>query len=172
MASTPPDIYIDVPHLVSRRRKLGGALATGFMWILYSYLWAPLISLVAWLLGFEFAYNVMIRLGGLQTLYSVLAWYGTMLAAIVVVVLAWSAFNRYRFSGRDRRTAVSDVSDDQVAEFFKLPASTLSAARDAKVLRLQLGDSAAIESIDCRSDVVIDDSSEGHDDSRRYDRSG
>ena len=69
------DLHIDAPYLLSRRRRITDTVATAMMWILYSYLWAPFISLVAWLLGFEFAYDVMVRAGGANGLLEILMYY-------------------------------------------------------------------------------------------------
>ena len=55
MATPSRNLHINAPELLSRRRRMGDAFITGLMWIIYSYLWAPLVSLIAWLLGFEFA---------------------------------------------------------------------------------------------------------------------
>ena len=68
MATPSGELHINKPELLSRRRRMGDAFVTGLMWMLYSYLWAPLISLVAWALGFEFAYDVLIRSGGAYAL--------------------------------------------------------------------------------------------------------
>ena len=95
------DLHIDVPHLVSRRRRASDTVATAVMWVLYSYLWAPFISLLTWLLGFEFAYDVMVRAGGANGLLEILMYYGIVLTCIVVLVTSWSWINRYRFSGHD-----------------------------------------------------------------------
>ena len=158
MSTSQDEIYVDVPHLVSRQRKLGDALATGMMWILYSYLWAPLISLVAWLLGFEFAYNVMIRLGGLHTLPPLLIMYFSMLALILSSVVIWSLINRLRFSGQDRRKGVVPVTDTEIAEFFELEQSDLAAMREGEVFHLALNDNAGIERVE------LEDSTLGGDD--------
>lgn len=148
MSTSQDEIYIDAPDLISRQRKLGDALATGLMWVLYTYLWAPLISLVAWLLGFEFAYNVMIRLGGINTLPSLLAWYVGMIAFIVLAVVIWSVSNRLRFSESNRRKAIAPVTDAEIEEFFDLETSMLLAIRDAQVCRVTLNEQAGFEQIE------------------------
>ena len=86
MPALGEDIHIDAPHLLTPRRRVTDAVATAVMWVLYSYLWAPFISLVAWLLGFEFAYDVMVRAGGAQGLGDILLWYGLILICIIIVV--------------------------------------------------------------------------------------
>ena len=118
MAVVPENLHINVPELLTRRRRLSDAFVTGLMWVVYTYLWAPLLSLIAWILGFEFAYDVMIRAGGIVGLKRVLVWYGIMLACICIVVTGWSMLNRLRFSGRERRKGAEIVDDSALASAF------------------------------------------------------
>lgn len=147
MAVTGDSLHIDSRQLVSRRRRVADAFFTGFMWVVYSYLWAPLVSLLAWLLGFEFAYDVMIRSGGLQGLRQVLAWYGLMLGCIVIVVTCWSLVNRLRFSGRERRKGASTVDDHALASAFGVELSALKELRNSRVARLSLDADGSIQHI-------------------------
>ena len=48
---------IAAPHLLTRRHRARDTLLTAIMWALYLYLWLPALSLVAWILGIEFAYD-------------------------------------------------------------------------------------------------------------------
>ena len=147
MASAPENLHINVPELLSPRRRLSDAFVTGLMWLVYSYLWAPLISLVAWILGFEFAYDVMIRSGGIQGLKNVLSWYGLMLCCIIIVVTCWSLVNRLRYSGRERRKAAAIVDDHALAETFGVELSELRKLRHAQVACLSLDVDGGIQQI-------------------------
>ena len=117
------------------------------MWILYSYLWAPLISLVAWLLGFEFAYDVMVRAGGANGLLEILMYYGIVLICIVILVTSWSWINRYRFSAHDRRQSGHEISDHQIAEYFDLDAEVLQKIRGSLIAKVTISSSGRIEHI-------------------------
>ena len=117
------------------------------MWILYSYLWAPFISLVAWLLGIEFAYDVMVRAGGANGLLKILMYYGIVLTCIVVIVTSWSWINRYRFSGHDRRQSGPDTTDHQIAEYFDLDAEGLQKIRGSLIAKVTVSSSGGIEHI-------------------------
>lgn len=139
---------IDAPHLLSRRRRVSDAVVTGLVWILYSYLWAPLISLLAWLLGFEFAYDVMVRAGGINTLEDVLFLYGIVVASIFVVVATWSTLNRRRFANHDRRQSGNDVSDSELAGYFALDDETLQKIRSGLVLTVSVNDAGGIDRVD------------------------
>jgi biofilm PGA synthesis protein PgaD len=99
------------------------------MWLVYSYLWAPLISLVAWLLGFEFAYDVMVRAGGFETLKEVIWFYLIVVAIIFVVVAGWSTINRRRFARHDRRQTIDSVPDTEIAAYFGIRGEQLTLLR-------------------------------------------
>ena len=148
MATPSQNLHINAPELLSRRRRMGDAFFTGLMWMIYSYLWAPLVSLIAWLLGFEFAYDVMVRAGGAQTLKTILFWYTAMLAGIIVVVTGWSQLNRFRFSKRDRRQAGAIVSDEELASTFGIETESLRELRESTVVQLSLDESGNIRAIE------------------------
>ena len=148
MAAPSRNLHINAPELLSRRRRMGDAFVTGLMWIIYSYLWAPLVSLIAWLLGFEFAYDVMVRSGGAQALKSILVWYAATLVGIIVVVTGWSLVNRLRFSDRDRRHAGEEVCDAELASRFGIEIESLQDLRESDVVRLSLDDEGNIRAID------------------------
>lgn len=40
------------------------------MWVLYVYLWLPLVTLIGWAFGIDAAYRQMIELGGYQVVVS------------------------------------------------------------------------------------------------------
>jgi biofilm PGA synthesis protein PgaD len=125
-------------------------LATGFIWLVYSYLWAPLISLVAWLLGFEFAYDVMIRAGGFETLKELMWFYSIVVAIIFVVVAGWSAINRRRFARGDRRQAVDSVPDTEIAAYFGIRDEQLAALRESRISHVSVNEDGQILSVEAR----------------------
>lgn len=113
-----PDIY--APELMTRPQRTRDTVITAIMWIAYLYLWVPLISLFAWLLGFELAYDVMIRTGGASGLDRVLIGYAIAIAAILAIVMAWSLGNRLRYGKLLRRKPVPDVTLEAMARYFSV----------------------------------------------------
>lgn len=147
MTSLGKDVHIDAPQLVTERRRITDAVATAVVWVIYSYLWAPLISLIAWLLGFEFAYDVMVRAGGAEGLVTVLKFYGIVLVCIIVVVTAWSAVNRYRFADKERRRSVQNTTDEDIAAYFALPPGELEKLRGSLRANVYVAESGQIERV-------------------------
>lgn len=131
-------IYIDAPEELTRRQRTVGALITAVMWAAYAYLWLPLVSLFAWGLGFELAYDAVVRAGGAGALRTALSWYGLVLANVIVTVAIWSLFNRWRFAGKNRRTAHPMVTDAALAECFGIAAGDLERLRAARHVELEV----------------------------------
>ena len=138
------DICIDAPELMTRREQLRDKIMTGIMWALYAYLWLPLISLLAWILGFEFTYDVMVRAGGAAHLRTVLFWYGIAITSIFVVFGVWSVSNRRRFAGHNRRGNLDRVADESFMAYFRISAEELTLLRSGSALTLQLDAVGAI----------------------------
>ena len=141
------DVFIDAPELLTGRQQLRDTVVTGVMWALYAYLWVPLISLLAWILGFEFAYDVMIRAGGAAHLRSVLYWYGIAIALIFVVFGVWSRSNLLRFGGQNRRDNFDRIEDQSFMAFFGISAEELEQLRTSRSLTLELDAVGAITEI-------------------------
>lgn len=138
---------IDAPHLLTGRQRARDTFATGAMWVLYAYLWLPAVSLGAWLLGIDFAYEVMVRAGGAVALRHVLTWYALALAIIIFVVTVWSAVERFRFRGKQRRQAAAAVADDALMKAFRVNDAQLRLLRQANTLQLAIDASGQLQGV-------------------------
>jgi biofilm PGA synthesis protein PgaD len=136
MAVIEKDVCIQAPELLTARERARDTVVTAAMWGLYLYLWVPLISLFAWVLGVELAYDVMIRAGGASDLGSILVFYGVIIGVIFVVVTAWSLVNRARYRGHNRRHLGRATPDEAVASLFGVDDVMLTALRNARRVRL------------------------------------
>lgn len=135
------DLIIDTPGLQELKRRYGYGLATLVMWIVWLYLWLPLVSLLAWIAGVELFYEHMIKLGGYQGLLAQLHWYIMAVIGISVLWVYWVEFNRRRFQGRDRRNRVAQVSNlyDE-ATFFDVEPEQILEARRARTIHVHFID--------------------------------
>ena len=143
----PPDntVHIDAPELLTARERTRDAFATAVLWGIYVYLWVPLVSLLAWWLGFEFAYDVMVRAGGAATLRAVLANYAIAVGVIFAGVTLWSFSNRWRFRHANRRRAAAAVSEQQLAVYFGVEIATITDMREARRLSVSFDADGRIE---------------------------
>ena len=138
--STPgQQLHINAPELLSGRERTRDLVITAIMWSVYLYLWMPLVSLFAWLFGFELAYDVMIREGGAQHLGGVLLLYGLVVVAIFATVSIWSIGNLWRYGKLNRRSRAEPTSIEAMAEYFDIDAAVIEQLRLTPVVSIEFG---------------------------------
>lgn len=119
---------------------------TFIFWGFIAYLWQPLVSLIAWLFGFQLFYEHMIELGGYQAFIDSLKLDFQIIAAICITLIVWAKVNQWRFRGKCRRTLSRRVRQDEVAEYFKVEPSSLHELIQQKNVTLQISDDKVITS--------------------------
>lgn len=138
MFEQPEDILVTAPEEMTTRERARDALITAILWAAYLYLWVPLVSLLAWAMGFEFAYDVMVRAGGASDLLPILLEYTVVISVIFSAFTIWSVSNRLRFKHLTRRTRRAPVRDEALAEYFRVPVSQIAAMRSRQVLHVSV----------------------------------
>ena len=144
MATSSDNLYIQAPEMLSAPERTRDSVVTAIMWMFYLYLWVPLLSLMAWLLGFEFAYDVMIRSGGAINLASVLLIYGAIIGVIFCVVTTWSLLNRFRFRGITRRRRMPPVSDRDMADYFEIKMKSVRELRASQSVNVDFDETGKL----------------------------
>lgn len=140
-------LIIDTPSLQSLRQKYTYAVLTLLFWLVWFYLWLPLVSLLAWLFGIDVFYEHMIVLEGLKGLLELLGWYAMVIALIGCILVIWSSYNLLRFGGKNKRTHNPPVRLDEIASCYALEPAALVAAREAKTLTIQQDEQGSIKII-------------------------
>ena len=136
MTGLPGKLQIDAPELLSGRERVRDTVFTALMWGIYLYLWVPLVSLFAWVLGFEFAYDVMVRAGGATDLGKIIVFYAVVVAVIFLTVTAWSLGNRWKYGGLHRRHATNPLGTAQMARYFGIDEETVERLRSAPAVSI------------------------------------
>lgn len=132
---TPPIIHH--PERQGRRRRTVFTALTATAWALYFYLWLPLITLLAWVLGVRTTYGELYLKQHAVDPFLLLALPFIALVC-AVVLLAWAEYNRARFSGGERRKAMGPVGEDTVALALGADPATAAALRAGRSMSLAL----------------------------------
>ena len=111
-------LIIESPNLQSLRQRYAYAALTLFFWVFWFYLWIPAISLVAWLLGIEILYDQMVVQAGLEALRELLIFYGAVITVLGLSLTGWALYNQIRFRGKERRTLLPNISNNEIMQFF------------------------------------------------------
>jgi biofilm PGA synthesis protein PgaD len=109
----PPLIYSPSKPAPGAVRTLYGVI-TLIAWIAYAYLWLPVITVLAWMLGIRTTYTELYvqRYDVDRDIFGILV----VLAVVATVMLVgWAEYNRHKFGGKDRRAAPSNVTGEDIA---------------------------------------------------------
>ncbi|HXH04095.1 MAG TPA: poly-beta-1,6-N-acetyl-D-glucosamine biosynthesis protein PgaD [Candidatus Competibacteraceae bacterium] len=144
----PRSVIIYRPDLQSRwQRYLYRSLAV-IGWVIWFYLWVPLLTLAAWTAGGITVHSTMFEQGGLWDFYEFLRRTSELIFVLCGGLILWALYNHYRFRCRERRQPRPPVTLAAIADYAGLPEQTLRAAqgmRRAVVLHDAAGRIAAIQ---------------------------
>lgn len=136
MVEVPGNMHFEAPEELTLRQRVRDSIITALLWGVYLYLWVPLISLVAWALGFEFAYDVMVRAGGAKGLVTILLQYTVVVSLIFAMFTVWSVSNRLRFKDLNRRHRRDPVTLGAIAEYFRVSETDASTFRSRQIIHV------------------------------------
>jgi poly-beta-1,6-N-acetyl-D-glucosamine biosynthesis protein PgaD len=149
--------YIVAIKPIDRRHRARDTVLTLLMWGIYAYLWVPLITLGAWLLGFERFYKVMISYGGFEVVLDLLDWYALIIITITACIVSWSGINYARFHNRERRCTAPVTKTREISEFFGIAETEVDRARSSKRLLIELDGLGCIANITHYGHAETDD---------------
>ncbi|PRC90600.1 poly-beta-1,6-N-acetyl-D-glucosamine biosynthesis protein PgaD [Solimicrobium silvestre] len=112
-------LIFENPELAPLPNRIGWTFFTTFFWIVWVYLWMPLITLVIWALGFNyyddhFLHNSPSELLDLRNL---LVFYLSIIVTLGGSLLLWARTEYMRFRNVHRRTRPLPVAIEDLAEF-------------------------------------------------------
>ncbi len=143
----PDDLIINRPDLKSRPLILGEGILTLLFWGFWFYLWLPLISVVAWLLGFRILYSHIMALGGLDEFLVQLNIFSIGIFAASGILALWSFYNLKRYGAYNRRNRIYTTDMHGLAAHLSLSTRELTEIQQAKTLIFSFNEQGDIRAI-------------------------
>lgn len=140
-------LIIESPSLQTLRQRYAYAVLTLFFWVFWFYLWIPVISLVAWLLGIESFYDQMVIQAGLEALQEVLGLYTTVIMGLGVTLTGWALYNQIRFRGRERRVHQARIDEEDLAGFFAIGPELVTRLQQARFIEMDHDETGRLRAI-------------------------
>ena len=132
---TPP-IIDHRDRLASTRRGVAGVL-TAFAWLLYAWLWLPLITLLAWFVGLRTAYlRLYLEDQGVDAF--VLLALPLIALGCALLMVGWAEYNRLRFARRERRRRPADIGQEEVHAALGGTPALAERLRSGRIVTLSL----------------------------------
>ena len=140
-------LIINSPSLQSLQQRYVSALFTFIFWMIWIFLWTPLITLVGWISGLDLIYIQMIELEGFSDITEDFAGFVICVAIIGCVLGFWALYNFLRFKDIERRAAITPVNNQQLAAFFGVAVNTLDKQQQTQCLSISFDDQGNISQI-------------------------
>jgi len=138
---------IDDSRSLQAGQKYTAIGITFLFWMAYLYLWQPLVSLIAWGLGWKLFYNNMIVLGGYEVLLGVVKFYLIVITILGGGLIVWGRVNQWRFRGKGSREFSNEVDVDKLHEEFSINESQLTQIQSSSSVKVKLKSDGSISNI-------------------------
>lgn len=141
-------LIIDRPDLQAWEQKAFFGALTAAFWMLWVFLWLPLVTLLGWLFfGFRFQLH-MINLDGYQGFLDLLKIYALIILVMNGALIAWAKYNHLRFRGMDRRKEVAPPSIGDLAMQQGQTLQTISDWQSYQVMTVQHDAQGVIKAVE------------------------
>ena len=147
MVDRTTDTTIHVRDILDRRVRTRDTVLTTVLWVVYAYLWLPLISLGAWFVGIDYAWTLVERAGGIGNLVGLMKSFSIAVGLIACLVIGWSVSQYLRFHGRERRTSNPLPEYEDEKEFWSINDEQFDLVRNARAITVALDGDGHILSI-------------------------
>lgn len=144
-ATEHPYIYTPSNRAPGATRTLHGVLTLA-AWVLYAYLWLPLLTVIAWVLGVRTSF-VEIYMRNNRVDNQIFIVIGVLALVATLLLVGWAEWNRHKFGGQDRRAAPRHVDVNDVAESLFAPQDVSHRVARAKSVTLSMGEDARLMGI-------------------------
>ncbi|WP_426687440.1 poly-beta-1,6-N-acetyl-D-glucosamine biosynthesis protein PgaD [Rhodanobacter ginsengiterrae] len=140
------------PDLQSVRRRHLYAGISVVAWLVWLYLFVPLLTLVVWAFGVHRFDDYLLKSPANSA--HVFLIYGAIIVAVGIAFLLWATYNLLRFRGKDRRATPDAVTASETAAYFGLQADQIGVLRTLQVVRVHHDETGAIIRIDPPSPIA------------------
>jgi len=147
-------IIIERPELQSPLQRATTRGLTFVFWVVWIYLWLPVISLVAWLAGIELFRKYMIDNDGYKILFDDINWYAFIIVFSCIIFIGWARYNLLRFRDKESRKNPFIVELAAYVRHFKIGPQQLKQLQAAKRLAIRHDKRGDITQIDANESVT------------------
>jgi len=137
---TPPPVIVRPERLARQKRFLQRA-ATLLAWSAYAWLWVPLVTLIAWVLGLQAGWDRLYLQRNAVDPF-ILAALPIIALLCGLLLIGWAEYNRARFADADRRLRRSHVADAAVRKRLQAPAQVMHTLRRHRVVTVRMDEQA------------------------------
>ena len=121
------DLIFEKPSLAPLPHRVGWAFFTALFWVIWGYLWMPLVTLLAWGLGLH-AYTGYFddnKFFQMHQMEHIAILYSSIVGLMGGSLLLWARIEFLRFHNVNRRSVPLPVKLDELADYASLSQDSL-----------------------------------------------
>ena len=127
------NFIIDTPKLQTLRLRYTSTFFTLVFWVIWFYLWVPLITLAGWWFQIKFFQQEMLIVDGLDVFLDILPVFIAITVALISTLGLWAWYNFIRFKGIDRRKALPPIKNSDLLHLWSISEAELIAVQENKI---------------------------------------
>jgi len=140
-------LIIEHPEWQTPKQRILLGFITLSFWMLWFYLWIPLVSVLAWTFGIRLFEYHMIELEGYKGIVALLGWYALVIFLLGGSLIAWATYNIQRFNKVARRNPRPVVSMEMQAGHFRVSAGDVELWRKSQFVFIEHNDESRIANV-------------------------
>jgi len=109
---------INKPDLKSRGRKISEMSITTIIWLLWLWLFMPVINVFFWVVGVQTFYHTLIIDTGYIDFFELVRGVGLTVAIVFIIMRTWGYYNYWRFGKRNKRKSLPEVTPARLSSIF------------------------------------------------------
>ncbi len=141
------DLVINTPSMQSLWQRYSSIVFTFVFWIIWFFLWIPVVTGLAWYLGFDLVYFEMFEQEGYKVVLFDFFRFLMVVAFLGGALAIWAAYNYFRFRGKDRRKVQSPVPMKEMADFFEVEQALVERFQRVKSVSVSFDNAGKITGI-------------------------
>ena len=131
------NFIINRPSAITKKRRYGEKTLTAMFWSLWALWLRPVMMLALWAFGFRmFMTEIAYEKIGIDGRFFVR--YLFVIVIIYSLLQLWNRYNYLHFHGRERRKAMKDVADAEMAEFYRVSEDAVKKIKNMKQLSVRV----------------------------------
>lgn len=130
-------LIIDRPKLQTIYQRYGSVTLTVFFWMVWCYIWTPLITLVCWLFGIEFIYTEIFTYLSFKLFIADVGLYLITIGILCAVLFFWAIYNLLRFKNASNYKECQAVSLEEISHYANIKKESLAKYQKTKMLTVK-----------------------------------
>lgn len=131
------ELIIERPKLQTVYQRYTSITLTVFFWIVWIYIWTPLITVAFWWFGIEAVYTDVFTYTSFKLFMADVGRYFITISIFCTGLIFWAIYNLFRFRNTSRYKESEAVSLEEISNYANIKKESLAIYQKTKILSVR-----------------------------------